>query len=217
MQVDRRGWIPRSGRPLPIPARPRLKPGRVLARAFARQRPSGRAGGVARLHHAVRPDHARFRARRGGVHRPDRRRIPAWPQARRGRRGGASRMGHDADAHAGSHAGDDRARRHRCSRRRGGVLRADRRDRARRGRGSSPLPRRNGTRRGATALSRIQARRRGALVLFAAIFALLPVLGAHGFQGFGCSKRSIARARLCSAAAMSCCPCSRRKSSRRAG
>ena len=102
-----------------------------------------------------------LRPRRGRVYRPGRRRIPARPEARGRRRGGAGGLGHDANAHAGSRAGDDRAGRHRRRRHRRGFVRADRRDRARRGRRPSPLPWRGGAALRTIALSDFAARRDG--------------------------------------------------------
>jgi chromate transporter len=106
-------------------------------------RGKGLLGGLAAWlgsHRAFGADPACLRSQRGGVCWPGRRRTPAWAQARGCCRGGASCLGHDANAHAGSREGDDRAGRHRCRRDRRWIIRADRGDCARRGRRSSPLP-----------------------------------------------------------------------------
>ena len=217
--VERRKWLERKQLcrhrcALPVPAGARFQPGRLHARHPARQRPAWRVGGVVRLHHAVGAHSLRLRARCDGLHRPVRRRRSPRPEAGRGRRGRAGDLGHGQQPDAGSRAGGHRARGC-CDRgfhRR--IVWADRRHRAWGHSRALAVPRRWACACRPPRLFGIAPTRRDRA---RAVRGPVRDHAAGGGEDrlarrLRCSTRSIVPVHWCSAAAMSCCRCCRRRS-----
>ena len=144
---------------------------------------------------------------------PVRRRRAPRPEAGRGRRGRAGDLGHGQQPDAGSRAGRDRA----CGRCDRGFHRrivwADRRHRARGHRRALAMPRRWARACRPSRLFGIARARRGRA---RAVRGAVPDHAAGDGKDrlarrLRCSTRFIVPARWCSAAAMSCCRCCRRK------